>query len=141
MIMAAPTLTRIHHLGLTVRDAEASARWYEAVLGFARSGDFVAADGSRRKVSVEHPSLGVRIGLCEHTAASGNGFDETNPGLDHLAFAVESVADLEACEARLREHGVTYSPIAKANTIEGAKVLVFRDPDNIQLELIAVPSS
>ena len=139
MIMTAPTLTRIHHLGLTVRDAGASARWYEKVLGFTRSGDFVSADESRRKVFVEQPSLGVRIGLCQHAAASGAEFSELNPGLDHLAFGVDSVADLEACAARLAQHGVTYSPIADANTIPGAKVLVFRDPDHIQLELIATP--
>jgi hypothetical protein len=34
---------------------------------------------------------------------------------------------------------VTCSPIAPANTIAGAFVLVFRDPDNIQLELFAAP--
>ena len=137
MIMAVRTLTRVHHLGLTVRDAEVSARWYEEILGFARTGEFAAADGSRRKVFVEHPSLGVRIGLCQHSGASGGPFDETNPGLDHLAFGVDSLADLEACEARLRDHGVTHSPITDANTLNGVKVLVFRDPDNIQLELVA----
>ncbi|MCW2750638.1 MAG: Glyoxalase/bleomycin resistance protein/dioxygenase, partial [Aeromicrobium sp.] len=35
--------------------------------------------------------------------------------------------------------GVVHSPIADANTIPGAAVLVFRDPDNIQLELFAAP--
>ena len=137
MIMTVPTLTRVHHLGLTVRDAEASARWYATVLGFERTGEYVAPDGSRRKMFVEHPSLGVRIGLCQHSRASGATFDETNPGLDHLAFGVESIADLEAWAAQLREHGVTHSPITDANTMSGIKVLVFRDPDNIQLELVA----
>ena len=136
--MTVPTLTRIHHLGLTVRDAETSARWYQEVLGFIRSGEFVRPDQSRRKVFVEHPSLGGRIGLCQHAAASGAAFSELNPGLDHLAFAVGSVADLEACAAQLRDSGVSHSPIADANTLAGTKVLVFRDPDNIQLELIAI---
>jgi catechol 2,3-dioxygenase-like lactoylglutathione lyase family enzyme len=41
----------IHHLGLTVRDVDASAAWYEEVLGFRRAGEFKAPDGTRRKVS------------------------------------------------------------------------------------------
>ena len=35
---------------------------------------------------------------------------------------------------------VVNSPIASANSIPGAAVLVFRDPDNIQLELFVDPS-
>jgi len=34
-----------------------------------------------------------------------------------------------------------HSPIAAANSVPGAAVLVFRDPDNIQLELFAEPPS
>ena len=32
-----------------------------------------------------------------------------------------------------------HSPVAPANSIEGAAVLVLRDPDNIQLELFYEP--
>ena len=67
----------IHHLGLTVRSVDASAAWYEEVLGFR--------------------------------------------------------------EERLSAAGVTHSPVAAANSIPGAAVLVFRDPDQIQLELFADP--
>jgi hypothetical protein len=34
-----------------------------------------------------------------------------------------------------------HSPITAVNSIPGAAVLVFRDPDNIQLELFAGPPS
>jgi glyoxylase I family protein len=43
-------ITGLHHLGLTVQDVEASAAWYENVLGFRRAGEFEAPDGSRSKV-------------------------------------------------------------------------------------------
>ena len=128
---------RIHHLGLTVRDAAASARWYEDVLGFRPSGGYVSDDASRRKVFLTHDGLDVRIGLCQHTASTGDRFDETRPGLDHLSFEVGSLDDLRGWEQRLRDAAVDCSPIATANTLAGASVLVFRDPDNIQLELIA----
>src|SRR3954471_13536385 len=134
----ATMLVRVHHLGLTVTSAEASAEWYANVLGFRRAGDYVSPDGSRRKVFLDHERLGVRLGLCEHTRSSGSSFDETRPGLDHLAFAVEGVDELQDWEERLRAAKVTFTPAAAANTIDTAHVLVFRDPDNIQLELIAV---
>jgi len=127
----------LHHLGLTVRDAEASAAWYERVLGFRRSDAFEAPDGARRKVFLLHDGLGIRLGLTQHAAGDGGPFDETRTGLDHLAFGVASRAELDGWAGRLDELGVPRSALAPANTMPGAAVLVFRDPDNIQLELVS----
>jgi glyoxylase I family protein len=129
----------LHHLGLTVRDVEASARWYEQVLGFQRTGGYESPDGARRKVFLRHPGLRARVGLTEHRDSGDDRFDETRIGLDHLAFAVADHAELEAWAVRLSAAGVVHSPIAPANSIAGAAVLVFRDPDNIQLELFTEP--
>jgi glyoxylase I family protein len=60
-------------------------------------------------------------------------------GLDHLAFAVASRVDLEQWADRLARAGVDFLPIAESFTIPSAAVLVFRDPDNIQLELFTDP--
>jgi glyoxylase I family protein len=128
------TLAGLHHLGLTVTDVERSARWYERVLGFERVGAFENAD--RQKVFLRHDGLGVRLGLVQHNAARSGRFDETVAGLDHLAF---TVPDVSAWVSRLDEAGVAFSPPVSANTIPGALVLVLRDPDNIQLELISDP--
>jgi glyoxylase I family protein len=131
----------LHHLGLTVRDVKVSAAWYEDVLGFRRAGDFEAPDGARRKVFLRHEGLGVRLGLTQHRHGPQDLFDETRPGLDHLAFAVADRADLDAWAERLAGAAVTHSSIAAANSVPGAAVLVFRDPDNIQLELFFDPSA
>jgi catechol 2,3-dioxygenase-like lactoylglutathione lyase family enzyme len=133
-------ITGLHHLGLTVRDVQASAAWYEDVLGFRRSGEFEAPDGSRSKVFLRHEGLSIRLGLTQHRPGPGGPFDETHPGLDHLAFAVPGRADLDAWAGRLAAAAVTHSPVAAANTVTGAAVLVFRDPDNIQLELFFDPA-
>jgi len=129
----------IHHLGLTVRDVDASAAWYVEVLGFRRVGEFASADGSRRKVFLRHDGLDARLGLTQHRDNDGGAFDETRVGLDHLAFAVSDRAELDRWAQRLTDASVTHSPIDQANSIPGAYVLVFRDPDNIQLELFADP--
>jgi glyoxylase I family protein len=133
-------ISGIHHLGLTVRDVDASAAWYERILGFRRAGRYESPDGARRKVFLSHDRLGVRLGLTQHRGGDRQSFDETRVGLDHLAFAVDDRRELESWAARLEAEAVTCSPIAPANSIPGAFVLVFRDPDNIQLELFAAPS-
>jgi glyoxylase I family protein len=134
-------ITDIHHFGLTVSDVEASSHWYEDVLGFRRVGDFAAPGGERRKIFLVHDGLRARLGLCQHRSSAGRPFDETHIGLDHLAFAVRDRAELEVWVGRLAEHGVEFSPIADANSIPGASVIVLRDPDNIQLELFADPAA
>jgi len=131
----------VHHLGLTVRDVDVSAAWYVDVLGFRRTGEFTASDGARRKVFLRHDGLRLRLGLTQHRLGPGEAFDETRTGLDHLAFATSSRAELDDWAQRFSAAGVSFSPVAPANSIPGAAVLVFRDPDNIQLELFFDPSS
>ncbi len=52
-----------------------------------------------------------------------------------MGFLVSSHSELEEWEARLTELGVEHSPIAD---LPGYAVLVFRDPDNTQLEFITL---
>jgi glyoxylase I family protein len=109
--------------------------------GFRRLGDFSAADGVRRKVFLRHADLPVRLGLTEHRDGDRGRFDETRAGPDHLASAVADRAELDAWAVRLAATGVPHSAVAPANSIPSAAVPVFRDPDNIQLELFADPST
>jgi glyoxylase I family protein len=127
----------LHHLGLTVRDVEDSAAWYEQVLGLRRIDRYESPDGTRRKIFLGHDHLAIRLGLTQHRDSRLEEFDETRTGLDHLAFAVRDRDELDSWALRLDRAGVTSSPIAPANSIQGAFVLVFRDPDNIQLELFS----
>ena len=134
-------ISGVHHFGLTVRDVDASAAWYEEVLGFRRVGEFTAPGGARRKVFLRHDGLRARLGLTQHRHGSQDAFDETRAGLDHLAFTVADHEELDTWAARLADAAVVHSPITAANSVPGAAVLVFRDPDNIQLELFAEPPS
>jgi catechol 2,3-dioxygenase-like lactoylglutathione lyase family enzyme len=128
-------LVGVHHLGLTVRNVDQSARWYEDVLGFAEVGRLGAPHDARQKIFLRHPDLAIRLGLVQHRDGTPARFDETHTGLDHLAFAVPTAAALRHWCDLLDDNGVVYSPIAAARSIENAEVVVFRDPDNIQLEL------
>jgi glyoxylase I family protein len=57
---------------------------------------FVSPSGERRKIFLVHRGLPVRLGLVEHRDAAKRRFDETESGLDHLALAVTSRAQLRA---------------------------------------------
>ncbi len=129
-----PALQDIHHVALTVTDIEASVRWYVEVFGVSRKYDEPHyPDGPGYGVILAHPQ-GFNIGLDHHPDNAGERFSENRAGLDHVGFLVVSRVELEGWAAHLRDVGVEHSPITD---MEWGSVLVFRDPDNIQLELIA----
>lgn len=63
-------ISGIHHLGLTVRDVNANAAWYERVLGFRRTDHYESPDDARHKVFLRHDGLGVRLRLTQHNGGS-----------------------------------------------------------------------
>ncbi len=119
----------IGHLDLSVSDVEASAKWYEQVLGLRR---LRRVDFPRRTMIVlRHEKSGLVVGLNQHQGFPGEPFDEQRAGLDHVGFAVDQRGDLDAWQERLVKLGVEHSPVADT---EVGSALVFRDPDHIQLE-------
>ena len=120
----------IGHLDLTVIDVEASATWYERVLRLRR---LKRVDlPTRTMIVLLHESTGLIIGLNQHEGGPDGPFDELRAGLDHVGFSVESHDDLATWQAHLAELEVEHSPVE--DTAAGS-ALVFRDPDNIQLEI------
>lgn len=126
-----PAFSTISHLDLTVSDAERSARWYVNVLGLRR---IRRADlDGRIMIVLTHPDTGLVIGLNQHHEQSADRFDEHRPGLDHVGFAVPERDELYRWQQRLTELAVEHSPVTDSQSGSGT-ALVFRDPDNIQLE-------
>lgn len=129
-----PDFLGVSHVDLTVRDVQASAEWYRDVFGLRTL--FETTEDVRSAVVMIHPETHLAICVGSHVANDGQPFDEARTGLDHLSLRVKDRAELEAWAVRLDELGIEHSPIA--DEPYGA-VLVFRDPDNIQLELFVNP--
>lgn len=125
------TFTGISHLDLTVTDAEVSADWYVRVLGLRRARRADLDD--RIMIVLVHPATRLVIGLNQHRAIVGERFDEHVPGLDHVGFAVTSREELIELEKHLTAEHVDHSPVTDSPSGSGT-ALVFRDPNNIQLE-------
>jgi catechol 2,3-dioxygenase-like lactoylglutathione lyase family enzyme len=132
----------IDHIGLTVADVDRSTRRYEDVLGFTTVGRHqeVGEGGLRKMVFMTCAGLATAFGFVSHQSSAGAAFDETVAGLDHLSFRLADIEELDDWAQRLQHWKVEYSQPADSTLRPGAKVLVFRDPDNIQLELYALPT-
>ncbi len=126
-----PAMNGFGHIDLTVTDGERTVRWWEKVMGFRLIA--VRETPDFNLWSVIHPS-GFFIGFMEHSNMASDTFDERAVGLDHLAMQVPDRAALEAWAEHLDNHCIAHSGVQDER---GGPLIVFRDPDNIQLELQA----
>ena len=140
--VAKPANPTLHHLALTVTDLDASMAWYREVFEVSLVGEVPHPGGTGMVLADQQRTL--MIVLHRHDANERERFSEMRTGLDHAGFMVTSREELESWSDHLAAHGVvrsadaasplTQSPIADEPY---GSVLVFRDPDNIQLEFFA----
>ena len=137
-VVGAPATTGVHHFSPTVSDVEVSAEWYGRVFGLERVPTVAPHHGDKQggyAVLLVDPLTGFLFGLHHHAQGLAGRFDERRVGLDHIAFGVGSLADLEAWTAWLDNLAVAHSGVIDTDGARPYSVVVFRDPDHIQLEL------
>ena len=140
---ARPALAGIHHVAITVSDVEASAAWYERVLGLQRLPAPFPHHGNESPgfaVLLVEPAAGWAIGVHHHQGYRQEMADETRTGMDHVGLLVPERVDLDAWAARLDALGVKHSSVTDMGEPIPYSALVVRDPDNIQLEFVHLPS-
>lgn len=129
------TFPPLTHVALTVRDLATSVPWYEALLDAEPVLDEDTNPDMHHTVYLL--GNGTLLGLHQHDrTAPAERFSEYRVGLDHVAFGVESHADLEKWAARLDELQIEHGGVKDAHYGSGVS---FRDPDGIALEFFAPP--
>lgn len=124
----------IGHVALTVKDLGVSVPWYTQLFG----AEPVLDEDTGPFRHVVWSVGGTLVGLHEFPDGdSSMSFDERRLGIDHLAFGVDTRADLESWATRLDGMGIAHGGVVDAGYGSG---LSFRDPDNLPLEFFAPPS-
>jgi len=128
-----PSFPTLAHVALTVTDLSRSVPWYQRLIG----ADPVLDEDTGPFRHAVFAIGGTLLGLHQFPeGVTGGPFDERRVGLDHVAFACASRAELETWRTRLDELGLPHGDIVDAAYGSG---LSFRDPDNIALEFFAPP--
>ena len=127
----------LHHLTLWVPDlgrAEKSWSWLLGELGFA-------PDPSLHRVLLfRHPS-GFSFALEQsRDMVPGMLYSRLRPGLNHIAFRVESRSILADITKRASGYGWSQLPSDRHPIAGGAEVAYLEDRDGFEVELVAADS-
>lgn len=126
-------ITRLNHAVLYVRDVPRSVAFYEDVLGFRRipgapralrlRSAFLQAPGSTN----DHDLALFEAGSDAGASTAGQG----TVGLYHLAWEVDTLAELERLQAVLTDRGA----LVRASDHGATKSIYGRDPDGLDFEV------
>jgi catechol-2,3-dioxygenase len=124
-------ITRLNHAVLFVRDVKRSVAFYTGVLGFRVLP--IAPDGLNAAFLQAPGSVNDHdLGLFEMgTAAMPSGAGRSTVGLYHLAWEVDTLAELERLRGVLAEAGALHGASDHGTT----KSLYAMDPDGLEFEV------
>jgi catechol 2,3-dioxygenase-like lactoylglutathione lyase family enzyme len=130
----------INHLDLTVADPDASAPFYDAVLGFLGFARVRLAGDPNPVWQSSVPGQRLfSIALCRASEdGARRAHDRRSPGLHHVAFQAASRDDVDRLYALLRTLGakILDPPAAYPQYGPDYYALFFSDPDGLKLELV-----
>ena len=133
----------IHHLDLTVREPDQVFRFYDAVL--SALGYRLERKSARGYDWNLVSELGMHsIGIVKaSTHGAQRQHDRYAPGLHHVAWAVDSRAEVDQMYEMVRSIGATIldapADYPHYNNGQGYYAVFFSDPDGLKLECVYTP--
>jgi catechol 2,3-dioxygenase-like lactoylglutathione lyase family enzyme len=142
----------MHHVGITVKDLDASIRFYHDVLGLEFSNEPSPwFEGEELSSGVGVPGAALRqvslrlgettLELLEYRSPPGETeapLPSNSLGASHVAFLVD---DIEAAKTQLESKGVEFFSsvnVVDDGVLAGWRWVYFSDPDGYPLELVEV---
>ena len=119
---------RLNHAVLYVRDVAASVAFYEAALGFTVLVQYPGAAFLRASGSTNDHDLGL---FAVGPTAADSGAGTSSVGLYHLAWEVETLAELKVLAGTLSDMGALVGSSDHSTT----KSLYAHDPDGLEFEV------
>jgi glyoxylase I family protein len=134
-------ISAVHHTDLVVTSLEQSLPFYQELLGWTECGEIVGEQGER-VIYIWPPGRPPfwrgSIGLREKRSdAHGVPFDRYAVGFHHIAFFVESRADVDERGEWLRARNAKIESGPKEyDYMPGYYAVFFYDPDGMKLEIL-----
>ncbi len=138
---------RLAHVGLWTSDVVTQTRFYRQVLGFDLRN--TVTDITDQEVGLEDASAFLALGDEHHclglfsdtrpNASNGRTPFQHSSRLHHLAFEVDTDAELAALAARLNQAGLELALEERDGDPEMGDTLWFSDPDGNRIEIMASP--
>ena len=117
---------KLGHVVLKVRDAATSREFYTRTLGLKVAHEDLERGTVFLSFGREHHELAL------FQLATGEAPDDTQPGLHHMAWKLQSFEELQAAYRELRAMGVPVEATVEHNV---TRSVYFPDPDGNRVEL------
>lgn len=126
----------VHHIDLTVKDAQASKPFYEAVLGFM---GYKVDDERPGFIDFKLDGQPCYVGLVSERHDRAH--DRYSPGLHHIAWIATDRADVDTLHTLLQRIGANIldAPAEYPQYSAGYYAVFFADPDGLKLEYVHKP--
>lgn len=121
-------IQRLNHAVLYVRDVDRSVAFYTDALGFRVKAALPGAAFLQAEGSTNDHDLGLFAIGTDATASTAG---RTSVGLYHLAWEVDTLAELRRVAEVLRRHGA----LVGASDHGSTKALYAHDPDGLEFEV------
>ena len=133
------TVHALDHIVINVKDVEASAQWYEAVLGVERE-DFDPGQGKPMRTSIKFGEQKINLRpVASDVAVWFTGMSPTS-GSDDLCFLTTSAPDEVADQLRKKSVVIEEGPVIKQGARGRLCSVYCRDPDGNLIEIASYAS-
>ena len=122
--------TGVHHVGLTVSDLEASAKFFIELLGW------------KEMKRTDYPAVFVSDGLIMLTLWSAQVFPsrefdkDANIGLHHIALTMESIEEMNKLHGKLNDAGIEFEFLPENLGNGPTQHMMCYEPSGIRVEFI-----